>query len=96
MGCMSKSKKKKVNPRRQPVTMADVKRAKSEAEEASLKAAWSIFFTVLRDKEGYSIDDLRRAWSEVEDLSDSIAKGYCTVADLRDILRTEEGVKLND
>ena len=88
--------KKKVNPRRRPATQADVQRAKQKGQEEAVKLAWSILFTVLRDKEGYSIDDLRRAWSEVEDLSDSIAKGYCTVADLRDILRTEEGVKLND
>lgn len=37
---------------------------------------------------------LMRCWGEVEDLSDSIAKGYCTVADLREILELEEGVRL--
>ena len=92
---MPKHKNKKTNPRRQPVTMADIKRAKSDAEDRALKAAWSIFFTVLRDKEGYALDDLRRTWGEVEDLSDSIAKGYCTVSDLREILRLEEGVNLD-
>ena len=93
---MPRHNKKKVNPRRQPATMADVKRAKEEAEEKSLKTAWSIFFTVLRDKEGFELDDLRRVWGEVEDLSDSIVKGYCTVSDLREILRLEEGVRLSD
>jgi len=91
---MSKKRKKKTNPRRQPVTMAEVKRAKSDAEDRALRAAWSIFFTVLRDKEGLTLDDLRRVWGEVEDLSDSIAKGYCTVSDLREILKLEEGVCL--
>jgi len=91
---MSKKRKKKTNPRRQPVTMADVKRAKGDAQDKALQAAWSIFFTVLRDKEGYTLDDLRRTWEEVEDLSDSIAKGYCTVSDLREILKLEEGVSL--
>lgn len=91
---MSKKRKKKTNPRRQPVTMAEVKRAKTDAEDRALKAAWSIFFTVLRDKEGLTLDDLRRVWGEVEDLSDSIAKGYCTVSDLREILKLEEGVCL--
>lgn len=86
--------KKRVNPRRKPATMADVNRAKQEAQDRALKAAWSIFFTVLRDKEGYALDDLRRCWKEVEDLSDGIAKGYCTVADLREILESEEGVRL--
>lgn len=91
---MSKKRKKKTNPRRQPVTMAEVKRAKTDAEDRALRAAWSIFFTVLRDKEGLTLDDLRRVWGEVEDLSDSIAKGYCTVSDLREILKLEEGVCL--
>lgn len=91
---MGKKRKKKTNPRRQPVTMAEVKRAKTDAEDRALKAAWSIFFTVLRDKEGLTLDDLRRVWGEVEDLSDSIAKGYCTVSDLREILKLEEGVCL--
>lgn len=86
--------KKRVNPRRRPATQADVERAKQEAQDRALKAAWSIFFTVLRDKEGYTLEDLRRCWSEVEDLSDSIAKGYCTIADLREILVLEEGVQL--
>lgn len=93
---MSKKKKKRVNPHRQPATKADVKRAKGEAEEAALKAAWSIFFTVLRDKEGYELDDLRRVWTAVEYLSDSINEGRCTVSDLREILKLEEGIKLMD
>lgn len=89
-------KKKRVNPRRQPATMADVKRAKAEAEGNALKTAWSIFFTVLRDKRGFTLDDLRETWEEVERLSGSIAKGYCTVADLRNILGEEEGIALED
>ena len=93
---MPKNKKRKVNPNRQLATKADVNRAKRKAEDNALKAAWSIFFTVLRDKEGYDLDGLQRTWSEVEDLSDSIAKGYCTVSDLREILRLEEGVRLSD
>lgn len=85
---------KKTNPRRRPATMADVKRAKKEANNMATTAAWAIIFTVLRDKENYSLEDLRRVWGHVEDLSDSIIKGYCTIADLRDILKTEESIEL--
>ena len=91
---MGKSAKKKVNPKRQPVTMADVKRAKDEAMREATKAAWAIMFTVLRDKEGHTLEDLKRIWAEVDDLSDSIIKGYCTVADLRVILKEEEGANI--
>ena len=88
------STKKKVNPRRKPATMADVKRAKQEATSELMGFVWSIFFTVLRDKENYSLEDLRRVWAEVEDLTDSITKGYCTVSDIKHILKLEEGVVL--
>lgn len=86
--------KKKVNPRRRPATQADVQRAKQKGQEEAIKLAWSILFTVLRDKEGYDLDGLQRVWKEVDDLSDSIAKGYCTVTDLRDVLKQEIGANI--
>ena len=86
--------KKKVNPRRRPATQADVQRAKQKGQEEAVKLAWSILFTVLRDKEGYDLDGLQRVWKEVDDLSDSIAKGYCTVTDLRDVLKQEIGADI--
>ena len=86
--------KKKVNPRRRPATQADVQRAKQKGREEAIKLAWSILFTVLRDKEGYDLEGLQRVWKEVDDLSDSIAKGYCTVTDLRDVLKQEIGADI--
>lgn len=86
--------KKKVNPRRRPATQADVQRAKQKGQEEAVKLAWSILFTVLRDKEGYDLEGLQRVWKEVDDLSDSIAKGYCTVTDLRDVLKQEIGANI--
>ena len=86
--------KKKVNPRRRPATQADVQRAKQKVREEAIKLAWSILFTVLRDKEGYDLEGLQRVWKEVDDLSDSIAKGYCTVTDLRDVLKQEIGADI--
>lgn len=87
--------KKKTNPRRRPATQADVKKAKTESHEQAVRLAWSIFFTVLRDKEGYDLDGMQRVWGYINDLSDSIAKGYCTVADLREILKTEAGAVID-
>ena len=88
--------KKRTSPSKRPATAADIKRAKNEATEATVRKAWSIFFTVLRDKEGYSLEDLIRVWREIEDLSDSIARGYCTVADLKDVLRQETGARIRE
>lgn len=93
---MGKKKKKRTNPHRQPVTMADVNRAKDMAQDDAIKKCWSIFFTVLRDKRGYTLEDLQETWEQVEYLADSVAKGRCTVADLRHILGEEEGIALED
>lgn len=87
--------KNKVNPRRRPATMADVARAKRAAQADAVRTAWAIFFTVLRDKEQATVDDLKRVWDEVEDLSDSIARGYVNVTDLRDVLRREANIAIN-
>lgn len=86
---------KKTNPRRRPATQADVNKAKTQAQEQAVRLAWSIFFTVLRDKEGYDLEGMQRVWGHVNDLSDSISKGYCTVADLRTILKEEAGAEID-
>lgn len=84
--------KRKTNPRRRPASMADVERAKGKARTETVRTSWSVFFTVLLDKEGMSNEDLGRIFAEVEDLSDSVIRGYCSVSDLRDTLRREAGI----
>lgn len=86
------TKKKKVNPRKKPVTQADLNKAKNAAISEAIEMTWAIFFNVLRDKEGYTTEDLQRVWGEVNNLSDSIVQGYVNVADLKYILKQEEGV----
>lgn len=85
-------KKKKVNPRRRPIS-AEV--STGRAKTMAIRTAWAIMLTVLRDKEGYDVDGLCRVWQEVDDLSDSIAKGYVRVDDLRAVLRDEAGISLD-
>ena len=82
-------KRKKVNPRRVPATAADVKRAAKEAVAESVSQTQVIFFTVLRDKEGYDKEQLKEFWKKVQKLSEEILEGYVTISDLRNILREE-------
>lgn len=86
--------RKKVNPRRRPATEADVKRAKDYARNEAVMAVWAIVLTALRDKEGFSKEDLKRVWDESLGISDSILQGYITVQDLVYTLREEAGIKL--
>ena len=46
-------KKKRVNPHRRPATLADVQKAKKTAQNEAVTTAWAIFFSALRDKEGF-------------------------------------------
>lgn len=80
---------KRTNPRRRPATQADVERAKKDAQGEAISLAMTIMFTALLDKEGFTQEDLQRLWREVNDLSDSIAQGYVSAADLRNVLRRE-------
>ena len=86
--------KKKVNPRKRPATHADIQKAKKDATIEAISIAWAILFTALHDKEGWGKVRLQRLWKEIEELSDSIAKGYVSVTDLKHTLKEEMGVEL--
>lgn len=85
-------KKKKVNPRRKPATMADVERAKAKAMVDSLRLAEVLIFTVLLDKQGFDADRLLDVWHQVGDLSDSVNKGIVSIRDLETVLKEEYGI----
>ena len=81
--------KKKINPKRKPATLADVNKAKKQAQDDALNLAMCIFLTVLLDKENADKEIIKRVWGEVNELSDSIAKGYVNIYDLRKTLSEE-------
>lgn len=87
---MSKRPNKKVSAYRRTATAKDVQRAKSDA----VTQVWAIFFTVMHDKEGYGKKRLKRLWKHVNELSDSITRGYVKISDLRKTLDEEMGVVL--
>ena len=86
--------KKKTNPRKIPVTQADVEKAKKNAQAMAINYAWAIFFSVMRDKEGYGKKRLARVWNGVNELSDSITRGYVNIKDLMRALEEESGIIL--
>ncbi len=86
----------KKNPRLIPATRADIIKAKKEAQSQAINYAWAIFFTVLRDKESFNKTRLARVWREINELSDSIAKGYVNVQDLIHALKVEENIVIGE
>lgn len=68
-------------------------KAKRDATNTAVASTWAIMFSVLRDKEGYDYDRLRRIWDETNYLADSIARKYVKIDDLIEELR-ENGIAL--
>ena len=85
-------KSKKVNPCRRPATQADVRKAVRANTDETVSLTQAIFFTVLRDKEGYDDEHLRAFWEHVKNLSDEIIEGRVSLTDLRYVLREEAGI----
>ena len=88
------SKGKKINPRRQPATMADVKKAKKEAESNALDMSIAIILLGLLDAGFLTPDTTRPAWDAVNYKSESVIKGYCRPRDMIKTLAEEYDVYL--
>lgn len=84
--------KKTTNPRRLLASQADLQKAKNVAISEAVKVAYAIIFTVLRDKEDFTTAQLDKVWQEVNELSDSIVKGYVKIGDLLFVLKEEAGI----
>ena len=87
--------KNRTNPHKRPASQADVERARAQGRQQGVIDSAVIILTVLRDKEGFEIEDLKRLWSEIGDLSDSIVGGYATISDMKDVLKQEIGVLID-
>ena len=83
----------KINPRRKPVSQADLNKAVLAAINEAVEQAFAIFFTTLLDKHGAKQEDLEVLWQEINELSDAITDGYVSVDDLRTVLAEEYNIR---
>ena len=75
---------------------SDVKKMKREITDDVTKACFVIFFTVMRDKEGYGARKrLPRLYKRISDLADAISKGYVNIHDLEKTLKDEANININ-
>lgn len=84
----------KTNPKRIPRTQADVDRAFMDGMNIGMEIAIDMFMTVLLDKHDAKQEDLDVFAAEVNDLCDSIDKGYINYVDLRNTLREDYHFKI--
>lgn len=85
--------KKRPLPRRPP-GYADMLKLQTEAKSQGVIEAFILFFSILRDKEGFGPKRLRRVLDALNERADSIQNGYVTIQDLRDTLKEEAGIEL--
>ena len=84
---------KKVNPKRKPVTQADVDRAYANGTKEGCGLAMAIFFTVILDK--FSGEDyIEDIWKEAEKLSAEIKEHRINLYDLVSTLELEYGINI--
>ena len=76
---------KKVNPRKRPVSKADLEKA----QEQACHLAMAIFLTVLKDRFGFDNDAITEAWDASDKLSKEIGEGRVKLKDLLDVLEEE-------
>lgn len=91
---MSKGKSRRVNPRRKPASEADVKRAKTDATDKSVRLAIVIFLTVLTDDFNFDHEQIQLAYARMNKLSQEIAEHRINLYDLLTVLSDEYGVDL--
>lgn len=91
---MAKTKRKTTPLRCIPASQADVRRAREGGITDGCRIAAAMMFTVLKDKENMSNEDLLRIWKATENLADSVRKRYVNVEDLVGVLREEYDIEL--
>lgn len=89
-------KNKKMNPRRVPLSLASVKQEISRAVSQAIDSVTVIFLTVMLDKHNTKKEELQTIGKEVNDLSESVSKGYVSLADLKRVLRDEYDIYIDD
>lgn len=93
---MAKSKKKRINPRRLPVSKADIDKAKATAIDIAVTRAWALFFLALGDVFGFGKTRMMRLWKRINEYSEDVVSGELDVEEVIQVLNDEYGIHLVD
>jgi hypothetical protein len=85
--------KKKLNPRRKPMTVVE---AKEDAYKKAIYTVLGILFYTLLDKHNAPKDEIKQLYDEMNDVSDMISKGYLNMRDIFNTLKKEYDIELGD
>ena len=71
---------------------SDIKRISGKVRSEAIDYSFILFLNVMRDYEGYGKKRLRRLYERINDLADSVSKGYCSLYDLEKVLFDEANI----
>ena len=77
------------NPRRVPMTLADVNRAEQRGREIGLEFALNLVLYVLKDKHDAPTEDILQLRDEFMYVIDSVAKRYLSYSDIVNALKSD-------
>lgn len=91
---MAVSKKRKPKKSNSPIVIrqSDVKRLHREVVREAAVLSMAVFFTVLRDKEGYGSKRLSRMMANVDKLMEEVDEGRVNIYDLKKSLEEENRI----
>ena len=89
------SGKKKVNPRKRPVTQADVNKAKQEASTTALRHALYLVLYILIDKHDAPLEDVEQLSQELNHLAAQVSSGAISWSFIIKVLEEDYGLKLH-
>ena len=84
---------KKVNKTIQ-LRESDIKRISGKVRSEAIDYSFILFLNVMRDCEGYGKKRLCRLYARINDLADSVSKGYCSLYDLEKVLFDEARIAM--
>lgn len=85
---------KKPNPRRHPVTQADVERAKATATNDAMRQVLYLMLYILIDKHNAPYEDICQLAEEVNYYAESVSEGRISWKDIEHVVREEYDVHL--
>lgn len=91
----AKAAGKPVNPRNIPKTQKDVDEARSLGRDEGMTFIMNIFTYAVMDRHGASDEDLHILARDVDDICDSIRRGYLSYADVVRDLRDTHNCKVS-
>lgn len=91
---MPQNRKKRKSPASVKVSLSDLNKAKMEATNKAVEICWCIMFRVLIDKYGFTQEELKKLWNDIENYGEAVATGKISVSEIADTLKQEDGLRL--